>query len=109
MRHPNAGGEAYYDLFDDWPLIEASFLKQYGIRLRADDDMSWNEFCNLLAGIMYDTPLGRVAAIRSETDPKKIAEYTPEEARIYYEWLGEHGNGLNALTNMQNQLMALCN
>lgn len=85
--HPqNNSGEAYYDLIDDWNLIESSFVKQYGIRLRQDDDMSWDEFCSLLTGIMYDTPLGRVVEIRSEKDPKVIKEFTKEEKRIYNEW-----------------------
>lgn len=86
--HPqNNSGEAYYDLIDDWNLIESSFVKQYGIRLRQDDDMSWDEFCSLLTGIMYDTPLGRVVEIRSEKDPKVIKEFTKEEKRIRNEWL----------------------
>ncbi|MDE7422787.1 MAG: bacteriophage Gp15 family protein [Lachnospiraceae bacterium] len=85
--HPQENsGEAYYDLIEDWNLIESSFVKQYGIRLRQDDDMSWDEFCSLLTGIMYDTPLGRVVEIRSEKDPKVIKEFTKEEKRIYNEW-----------------------
>jgi hypothetical protein len=83
--HP-ADREAYYDLFDDWNLIEASFLKQYGIRLRNDDDMSYQEFCSLLSGIMPDTPLGQIVAIRSEKDSKKIKNFTKEQKRIWREW-----------------------
>mgnify|MGYP001388089426 CR=1 FL=1 len=79
--------EAYYDLFEDWELIEASFLKQYGIRLRQDDDMTWQEFCSLLSGIMHDTPLGMVVAIRAEKNPKVIMNFTPEQKRIRNEWL----------------------
>ena len=83
--HP-ADREADYDLFDDWNLIEASFLKQYGIRLRNDDDMSYQEFCSLLSGIMPDTPLGQIVAIRSEKDSKKIKNFTKEQKRIWREW-----------------------
>ncbi len=80
--------DEYYDLFDDWELIESSFLKQYGIRIRNDeDDMSWMEFCSLLGGIMPDTPLGRIVSIRSEKDPKRIKEFTKEQRRIRNEWL----------------------
>ena len=68
-QHPQ-NSEAYYDIFDDWNLIEASFLKQYGIRLRTEDDMSYAEFCSLLSGIMPDTPLGQVVSIRAEKDMK---------------------------------------
>lgn len=60
---------------------------QYGIRLRQNDDMSWNEFCSLLTGIMYDTPLGRVVSIRAEKDQKVIKAFSEEEKRIRNEWL----------------------
>ena len=86
-KHPRSYKDCYYDLFDDWSLIEASFLKQYGIRLRSDDDMSWNEFCSLLSGLMPDTPLGRIVAIRAESDPKVIKEFSKEQRAIRNEWL----------------------
>lgn len=35
---------------------------------------------------MGDTPLGYVVSLRSETDPKKIKEFTNEEKRIVREW-----------------------
>ena len=38
----------WYDLFEDWELIEASFTAQYGIRLRNETNMTWDEFCTLL-------------------------------------------------------------
>lgn len=79
-------GESYYDLWEDWELIESSFLKQYGIRLRSDDDMSYSEFCSLLAGIMPDTPLGQIVSIRAEKDSKNINAFTPEQKRIWREW-----------------------
>lgn len=86
MRHP-ADSEQYYDLFDDWDLIEASFLKQYGIRLRTVDDMPWSEFCALLSGIMPNTPLGQVVSIRAEKNKKVIQNFTEEQRRIRTEWL----------------------
>lgn len=49
--------------------------------------MSWNEFCSLLTGIMYDTPLGRVVSIRAEKDKKVIEQFSPEEKRIRDEWI----------------------
>ncbi len=79
-------GETYYDLFEDWELIESSFLKQYGIRLRNEDDMSWSEFCSLLSGIMPDTPLGQIVSIRAEKDPKVLKHFTKEQKRIRSEW-----------------------
>ncbi len=83
--HPQS--ETYYDLWDDWELIESSFLSQYGIRLRTEDDMSWSEFCSLLSGIMPETPLGRVVSIRSEKDSKVIKNFSKEQKRIRNEWI----------------------
>lgn len=108
-RHPQHNGESYYDIFDDWELIESSFLKQYGIRLRSEDDMSWNEFCSLLSGIMPDTPLGQIVSYRSEKDPKRIKEFTKEQKRIRNDWLKRRNlkssNGKNAdLLAMQESL-----
>lgn len=78
--------EIYYDMEEDWPLIESSFLKQYGIRLRTEDDMSYQEFCTLLSGIMHDTPLGQIVSIRAETDKNIIKNFTKEQKRIRSEW-----------------------
>ena len=50
--------EAFYDLIDDFDLIESSFAQQYGIRLRKEiDTMDYAELCNLISGLMPDTPL----------------------------------------------------
>ncbi len=49
--------------------------------------MSWPEFCSLLSGIMHDTPLGRIVAIRSEKDPKVIKDFSKEEKEIRNKWL----------------------
>lgn len=49
--------------------------------------MSWSEFCSLLGGIMHDTPLGRVVAIRAETDAKVIKDFTKDEKKIRNEWI----------------------
>jgi DNA-binding SARP family transcriptional activator len=59
---------------------------QYGIRIRLEPDMEWNEFCNLLSGLLPDTPLGQIVAIRSETDRDTIKKFTPDQRRIYTEW-----------------------
>lgn len=59
---------------------------QYGIRLRAEPDMSWDEFCTLLAGIMPETPLGQIVQIRSENDREKLKNFSPEQRRIRNEW-----------------------
>ncbi len=88
--HPHS--EIYYDIYDDWELIESSFLQQYGIRLRTEDDMSWAEFCSLLSGIMPETPLGRVVSIRAEKDMKVIRNFTKEQKKIHNDWLLKRNN-----------------
>ena len=67
LKSKNFGND-WYDLIDDWALVEASFASQYHIRLRSENDMTWGEFCTLLSGIMSETPLGQIVAIRSEDD-----------------------------------------
>lgn len=84
--------EYWYDLYEDWGLIEASFAAQYGIRLREEEDMSWSEFCTLLAGIMPETPLGQVVSIRSENDKEVLKNFTKEQHRIRNEWRSRHTN-----------------
>lgn len=49
--------------------------------------MSWNEFCNLLSGLMPDTPLGKIVAIRAEKDPKVIKEFNETQRNIRNDWI----------------------
>lgn len=100
--------EKYYDILDDWELIESSFLMQYGIRLRNDNDMSWQEFCSLLAGIMPKTPLGSVVSVRAEQDWNVISKFTPQQQKIRNDWLSRHGNGGLMLTRMQGMFRDMC-
>ena len=75
--------EPYYDLNDDWSLIVSSFQTQYGIRLSKDlSTMNWQEFSYMLEGLSGDTPLGRIIAIRAETDPDVLKHMSPSEQRI---------------------------
>ena len=48
--------------------------------------MEWDEFVSLLSGLGPDTPLGRIVQIRSESDPKRIEEFTPDMRRIQADW-----------------------
>lgn len=78
--------ESWYDLREDWSLIESSMAKQYGMRLRHQVDMPWTEFCTLVSGLMPDTPLGQIITIRSEKDQKVIKGFAPDQRRIYRDW-----------------------
>ena len=66
----------------------SSFLSQYGLRIRTKEfeTVSWDEFRALLAGLSPETALGRIVAIRSETDKNVIKHFSKEQMRIYNEW-----------------------
>lgn len=49
--------------------------------------LEWDEFLNLLGGLLPETPLGRVVAIRKENDPEVLKKFTPEQKKIRNEWL----------------------
>lgn len=88
----NRESDSYYEIIGDWELIEASFAQQYGIRLRNEDNMSWDEFATLLSGLNGETPLGHIVSIRSETDKEKLKRFTPEERKIRNTWRAKHKN-----------------
>ena len=89
FERPTSSNEVWYDLIDDYSLIEASFLEQYGIRLN-ETDMSWREFSDLLACLSADTALGRIVAIRSEDDAEILKNFTKGQKEIREEWRREH-------------------
>ena len=89
FKNSNSKEEVWYDLIEDYPLIEASFLEQYGLRL-SEVDMSWREFSDLLSCLSADTALGRVVAIRSETDGEVLKNFTKGQKEIREEWLKNH-------------------
>lgn len=70
---------------DDYDLIEASFQAQYGIRLKTAE-LQFDEFLNLTACLMPDSPLGQIVAIRSETDPEIIKNFNDAQKSIYDDW-----------------------
>lgn len=81
--------DRYYDLIDDWGLIESSFAMQYGIRL-SREDISVSEFQTMLSNIMPDTPLGQIVEIRSEKDPKVIRKFNKHQKQIRNQWLSKN-------------------
>lgn len=89
---PQHSDESYYDLFEDWDLIDASVTQQYGIRLRYEPEMQWGEFCTLLTGLNGDTPLGYVVDVRSTTDKERIKNMSASDKRIRVEWQARQSN-----------------
>ncbi|NLK94003.1 MAG: hypothetical protein GX275_02265 [Clostridiales bacterium] len=98
-RHP--AKDKWYDLIEDWDLIESSFAMQYNIRLRYDD-MPWSEFCTLLSGIMPKTPLGQVVSIRSEENKEMLKHFTKEQHEIRNKWRNRH-NGIEYMTDEEKE------
>lgn len=52
--------------------------------------MSWREFADLLACLSADTALGRIVAIRSETDGEILKKFTKGQREIRDEWRNRH-------------------
>lgn len=73
-------------MVDDYDLIEASFLSQYGIRLKVTE-LQFDEFLNLTSCLMPDTPLGQIVAIRSETDMEIISNFTDAQREVRNSWV----------------------
>lgn len=80
----------WYDIFEDWELIESSFAMQYNIRLIEAEDMDWKEFCTLLSGIMPKTPLGQIVSIRSEEDKDVLKRFSKAQHEIRNSWRSRH-------------------
>ena len=111
-NHNQNKNDNYYDLIDDYDIIESSFFKQYGIRLRSVE-LETDEFLNLLSGLMGDTPLGLIVQIRSETDPEVIDSFKKKQKRIRSEWINKKANEISkedydkAMENFKNMLISL--
>lgn len=80
--------DPYYDIFEDFDLIAASLLSQYGVHVYSKEfkEMTWYEFCSLVSGLGPDTPLGRIVNIRAETDRDNIKNFSKDQRRIWREW-----------------------
>lgn len=86
----------------------SSFLSQYGLRIRTKEfeSVSWDEFRSLLGGIAPETALGRVVAIRSETDKNVIKHFTKDQKRIYDAWRNRQAKTMAPQT-FEQQMAAL--
>ena len=106
----------YYDLFEDWDLIISSFLTQYGLRIRTKEfeTVSWDEFRSLLAGLSPETPLGRMVAIRSESDDNVIEHFTADQKKIWNAWRNRKAENMTQteydqqMIELERMMAALC-
>ena len=78
-------------------------MSQYGLRISTKEfeTVSWDEFKSLLAGIAPDTALGRIVAIRSETDKNVIKHFTRDQKRIYDAWRNRQAESMTQETYEQ--------
>lgn len=67
-------------------LIEQSIATQYGILPSAQGELAHEEWSKLVSGLLDDTPLGRVVAVRAESDRKTIAQMSPWQRKIRDDW-----------------------
>lgn len=67
-------------------LIEQSIATQYGILPQDQGELSYPEWSKLVSGLMDNTPLGRVVAVRGEQDRKMIAQMSSWQRKIRSEW-----------------------
>lgn len=72
----------------DAVLIEQSIATQYGILPQDQENLPYPEWSKLVSGLMDNTPLGRVVAIRGEDDPTIISQMTPWQRKIRTDWQG---------------------
>ena len=108
--------DPYYDLFEDWDLIISSFLTQYGLRIRTKEfeTVSWDEFRSLLAGLSPETPLGRMVAIRSESDNNVIEHFTADQKKIWNAWRNRKAENMTQteydqqMIELERMMAALC-
>lgn len=98
-------------MWEDWDLIESSFLSAYGIRLSqdfGDDEMSWDEFVKHLSNLSQESPLGLMVSIRAESDPDRLKGYNKDQHNIRNQWRRDRDKKAVALmTDAEKEQQAL--
>lgn len=70
----------------DRVLIEQSIAKQYGVLPSDQGELHYGDWAKLVAGLMEDTPLGRVVQVRMEKDGEVLRRMTPQQKQLRAEW-----------------------
>ena len=60
----------------------------YGVKINSQEfqEMSWDEFTDLLSGLPAESPLGRMVQIRLEDDKNVLKNFTSAQRRARSEW-----------------------
>lgn len=75
-----------YDVQFDQKLISQSLTAQYGILPYTQENLPYRDWCSLVEGLSSDSPLGKVIAIRAETNHQQINQMTAAQKQIRQEW-----------------------
>lgn len=78
--------EVWYDLEFDHILIEQSIAKQYGVLPSEQGALKYSDWAKMVSGLMDDTPLGRIVAVRSEKDREMIRHMNKWQKQIRADW-----------------------
>lgn len=63
-----------------------SVAAQYGVLPAAQRELPWPEWERLVSGLMEDTPLGKLVAVRTERDPAALRRMTPWQRKARRDW-----------------------
>ena len=81
-----AAGDPGYDLDYDRELIEQSIAKQYHVLPSEQPYLRYQDWNKMVAGLMDDTPLGRIVSLRLETNKEILKNLSPEQKQVRNEW-----------------------
>lgn len=63
-----------------------SVAAQYGVLPAVQRELPWPEWERLVSGLMEDTPLGKLVAVRTERDPAALRRMTPWQRKARRDW-----------------------
>ena len=63
-----------------------SVAAQYGVLPAVQRELPWPEWERLVSGLMEDTPLGKLVAVRTERDPAALRQMTPWQRKVRRDW-----------------------
>lgn len=106
-RKDKEESEKSFDFEIDADAIYASFVKEYGIRLK-DTEMHWYEFRTLFGNLSDDTPIGKLIRLRTmkeEDVPKdKLTEFRKLKEEIALPSFGSYAEDENVKKKLREKL-----
>ena len=90
---PFANNDIYYDLYEDYNIIDCDFRRVHKITLEEalkDENSNMSLFSAQLQSLGQESLLYHYINIRSEKDPVKIRKFNSTEKKIYLDWKKKH-------------------